>query len=342
MKKSVREALIKKAREEIRAAFFRAVREGRQDVNYKALEDAFKAGNVTEALAALNLSRSTFAEYGDAVDEAIIRAGQAEAAVLNSSGLKKPDGMSARVAFDYRDPAVERLLRDTSGQKIVDILDDQLAGIRGVLEQGMVAGNGPRAVATRIAGQINPLTGKREGGLIGLTKSQMENVTRALTELTSRDPDLLKNYLNRAMRDKRYDGYVKKAIDGEPIPADIIRKMDNAYMNRALQIRAETIARTEAMQTLHIGQHAAYQQAIDQNLVQPDEIVRVWESSGDGRTRESHDEMHGQEVPWGEPFTTPSGVQLMFPGDPSGPAEEIINCRCNESIRINYLKRIGR
>lgn len=342
MKKSLRDALIKKAREEIRAAFLRAVREGRQNIDYRKLENAFAAGNVTEALSALNLTTGTFAPYGDAVDNAIIRAGQAEAAAINKAGPKNPDGTAAKLAFDYRDPAVEKLLRDTSGTKIVDIYEDTLAGVRSILEQGMAAGNGPRAVATRIAGQINPLTGKREGGLVGLTKHQMQNVTNALNELKSNDPDQLRNYLQRAMRNKQYDGYVNRAINGEPIPADVIRKMDNAMMNRALQVRAETIARTEAMQTLHIGQHAAYQQAIDQGLASPEEILRVWESSGDGRTRESHDEMNGQEVPWGEPFKTPSGVFLMFPGDPSGPPEEIINCRCNESIRINYLRRIGR
>ena len=342
MNKKTRDALLKKAREEIRAAFMRAVREGRQAIDYKALEKAFAEGNVTAATSALNLTTGTFAPYGDALDNGIIRAGQAETAILNKAGLKKPDGLKANLAFNYRDPAVEALLRETSGTKIVGILDDTLAGVRGILEQGMAAGNGPRAVATRIAGQINPLTGKREGGLVGLTKYQMDNVTKALNELKSMDPVQLRNYLERAMRNKQYDGYVNRAIKGEPIPADILRKMDNAMMNRALQVRAETIARTEALQTLHIGQHASYQQAIDQGLVQPDEIIRVWESSGDGRTRESHDEMNGQEVSWDEPFKTPSGVFLMFPGDPSGPPEEIINCRCNESIRINYLKRIGR
>lgn len=343
MKKNVRNTLIKQAKAEIRSAFMRAVREGRKDIDYKALETAFSEGNVTNALAALNLSRSTFAGYGDSVDEAIIRAGEAEAAYINATvPLKKPDGLSAKLAFDYRDPTVERLLRETSGTKIVNILEDQLAGVRSVLEQGLAAGNGPRAIATRIAGQVNPLTGQREGGLVGLTKSQMENVTRAYGELISGDPKKLSNYLDRAMRDKRYDKYVREAIDGKSIPSDILRKMDNAMMNRALQVRAETIARTESMQALHIGQQEAYQQAIDQNLVEPDEIVRVWESSGDGRTRDSHEEMNGQEVGWDEDFVTPSGIHLAFPGDPDGPAEEIINCRCNESIRINYLKRIGR
>lgn len=343
MKKSERDKLIKLARAEIRAAFFRAVQEGRQNINYRALETAFSNGNVTEALAALNLNRATFLEYADSVDESIIRAGTAEAAYINATvPLKKPDGTSARLAFDYRDPAVEKLLRETSGTKVVDILDDQLSGVRSILEQGLAAGNGPRQVATRIAGQINPLTGKREGGLVGLTKNQMENVTRAYGELISGDPKKLANYLDRAMRDKRYDKYVRDAIEGKPIPSDILRKMDNAMMNRALQVRAETIARTEAMQALHIGQQEAYQQAIDQGLVGPDEIIRVWESSGDGRTRDSHEEMNGQEVGWDEDFVTPSGVRLAFPGDPDGPPEEIINCRCNESIRINYLKRIGR
>jgi hypothetical protein len=38
--------------------------------------------------------------------------------------------------------------------------------------------------------------------------------------------------------------------------------------------------------------------------------------------------MDGQERGLNEPFDSPSGAQLMYPGDPDAPAEEVINCRC--------------
>ena len=45
-------------------------------------------------------------------------------------------------------------------------------------------------------------------------------------------------------------------------------------------------------------------------------------------SRDTHMNMHGQEVPYDEPFYSPSGAALMYPGDNSAPPEEVINCQC--------------
>jgi hypothetical protein len=42
----------------------------------------------------------------------------------------------------------------------------------------------------------------------------------------------------------------------------------------------------------------------------------------------------------GVPFTTGAGVHLLYPGDPAGPAAEVINCRCFREPKINFLKGI--
>jgi len=57
------------------------------------------------------------------------------------------------------------------------------------------------------------------------------------------------------------------------------------------------------------------------------EMIKEWASAEDNRTRPSHAEADGDEVPLDEPFSV-GGALLMVPGDPSGPAKEIINCRC--------------
>jgi hypothetical protein len=44
----------------------------------------------------------------------------------------------------------------------------------------------------------------------------------------------------------------------------------------------------------------------------------------DGNTRDIHAMVDGDEVPFDRPFSN----GLMFPGDPSGSAENVINCRC--------------
>ena len=53
-------------------------------------------------------------------------------------------------------------------------------------------------------------------------------------------------------------------------------------------------------------------------------LQQEWMATLDGRTRHSHRELHGEHIDVGGTFSN----DCRFPGDPSGPAEEIYNCRC--------------
>jgi len=86
------------------------------------------------------------------------------------------------------------------------------------------------------------------------------------------------------------------------------------------QERAARIARTETHGAANFGANEA---ARETGL----RLRREWISSDDERTRESHALANGQIVGQDEPFTV-GYVSLMYPGDPSGPASETINCRC--------------
>lgn len=94
--------------------------------------------------------------------------------------------------------------------------------------------------------------------------------------------------------------------------------------------RASTIARTETHTAASVAEHEAVK---DSGM----QLRRVWLSTGDERTRGSHRRAFEQTslnpVGMDEPFTLVSDdgqqvSQLRFPGDPSGPASEVINCRC--------------
>jgi hypothetical protein len=54
------------------------------------------------------------------------------------------------------------------------------------------------------------------------------------------------------------------------------------------------------------------------------EVLKEWVSVPDKRRRHSHATVEGQQREIEEPF----GNGLYFPGDPNGPAKEVINCRC--------------
>ena len=84
--------------------------------------------------------------------------------------------------------------------------------------------------------------------------------------------------------------------------------------------RAQTIARTET--------HAAANYAVMESFQSTGiEARREWVSATDERTRDDHIEANGQIVGLNEPFEI-GADQLMYPGDPAGSPENVINCRC--------------
>ena len=321
----------------LRDAFLASVQDLRDGVNMSQLVAAIEAGNVEEALKQVNIEPAAYAPFVEEMRSAYNTGGNFT--VGNMPPLRDATGASAQMRFDVRDLGAEEWISEHSSKFITETTEDLRQSVRDVLNKGLVEGKNPKTTARDIAGRYNRATGEREGGILGLTSRQRQSIENAASELVN-DPGA---YLQRKLRNKRYDRYVKKAIEtGEPIPADIRQQMINALTSRTEMKRAETVGRTETMTTLHASQREAYQQAIDKGLARPEEIEREWSATSKSKpTRESHIAMDGQKVKFDEPYVSPvTGARLMYPGDPNAPAEEIINCRCWEMFRINYLKRI--
>lgn len=84
--------------------------------------------------------------------------------------------------------------------------------------------------------------------------------------------------------------------------------------------RAQTIARTESHQASQVAAHRIAQGSGMR-------MKKQWAASRGERTRHAHREADGQTVEMDQPFVV-GGEQLMYPGDPSGSARNVINCRC--------------
>lgn len=84
--------------------------------------------------------------------------------------------------------------------------------------------------------------------------------------------------------------------------------------------RAMRISRTMSTAAANGGKLEGWKQS---------EVVtgKRWRSANQTRTRKSHKKANGQEKPLDEPFEVGKD-KLMHPGDPSGSAKEIVNCRC--------------
>ena len=83
---------------------------------------------------------------------------------------------------------------------------------------------------------------------------------------------------------------------------------------------AVRIARTEGHRIQCQGTMDACYNAKDRGA----DIVKQWDSTLDAKTRDSHVMVDGEIRELDEPFSN----GLMFPGDPSGGAAEVCNCRC--------------
>ena len=106
--------------------------------------------------------------------------------------------------------------------------------------------------------------------------------------------------------------------EGESI-ADLAERVAQVMGDR-IASSAETIARTQVIPAFNAGTHESWRQS---GVVKR----KRWLSTNDGRTRDAHVRAHGQEVGLDEPFVV-DGEDLLYPGDPAGSPENIINCRC--------------
>lgn len=319
---------------EVADAFIAAIADLATAADLQRLIAAVQAGDIEAVVSALNLEAAVYSPVLE-----VIRSGYAESGTLATTYF--PARIVAR--FDVRNPRAERWLADQSSLLVKDLMADQRHAVQQALVAGMQRGEGPRTTALTIVGRIDRSTGKRHGGVVGLTSAQEEHSRTARAELASGDAAQYRNYLQRTRRDKRFDKAVLKAIEtGEPIPAETIGKATVQYRNRLLALRGEMIGRTESLTALRAAKREAYLQAVDKGQIAEADVRRTWRDSSDLRVRHSHVVLDGQTVGLHEPYVSPSGARMMFPGDRSrgAPASEIIGCRCDEDYRIDFLSNL--
>lgn len=316
---------------EVAQAFMDAIDDLRSNVELQKVIAALERGDLQGAVDALHLNRAAFAGLEAKITEAFIAGGQGAVASM-------PAAVSIGFRFDPGNQRAASWIRQFSGNLITGLVDGERQQARDFLADGMARGAHPRSVGLDLVGRISRATGQRTGGLIGLSGPQRVYVQSARIELASADPKLLKHYLTRTRRERRYDRTVLKAIrEGKAIDRDTASLMVTRYSARLVQLRGEVIARTEGLPAIRAAKHEAYQQLIDEGRIAEADIERGWHTAGDRRVRDTHEGMSGQTMRGlSLPFQSPSGALLMFPGDTSLGAgtDEIVACRCDESIAV--------
>lgn len=119
----------------------------------------------------------------------------------------------------------------------------------------------------------------------------------------------------------------KKAIETGKTPAEratlvkeVSKQAANGEEGPFTMTRAVTVSRTLSTAAANGGKLEGWKQS---GLVKK----KRWRAANNKRTRKDHKEVNGDEVDIDKPFIV-GGEKLMHPGDPSGSAKQIVNCRC--------------
>lgn len=152
------------------------------------------------------------------------------------------------------------------------------------------------------------------------------------------DPEAIAFLSNKTLKIKNIIQTIKDQIHSELIQgyekgesidqiADRIRNVFDMAKSRA-----STIARTEVSGSVQEGRSIAINRSGFKE--------KTWFTAMDERVREQHRLMHGKTIKVGEIWVMPDGTSLRHPSDYSGPAHQVINCRCIEVVKAgsHYLE----
>ncbi len=303
------ERLIRRQEPQFATGFIVLISQMKDAADLQVIEELLTLGNLegalTEALRrAPNLGNLYLASFVTAAQE--------------TAGFLNKNLEQIVIDFDQTNPFAVQVARENQLRMVSQFTQQQREATRQALINGIQRGNNPRAQARAFVDSV------------GLTRNQVTAVEnyRQLLEQGSRQA------LNRTLRDRRFDRTIQRAIDNDtPLSALQIDRMTDRYRERFLQHRSQVIARTEALGSVHKGSHQAYLQAIETGALDPNNLTSEWNTAKDEAVRGSHADMHGQKVPFNQPFTSGAGNQALHPGG-FGVASEDIQCRCSVGTRI--------
>jgi hypothetical protein len=173
------------------------------------------------------------------------------------------------------------------------------------VENGLRDGVGPREI------------GRRMRAAVGLSATQDGYVTNLERELRN----LSKGALDRKLRDKRFDGTIRRAIaTGKPLTEKQIANITAAYRRKFLAHTTSELAATTARDAYREAQDLAWRASIDAGYIDRGSLYKEWRHSGLAKVpRPAHLALHGTVVPFDSVF--PNGDRIPGEFDSYG-------CRC--------------
>ena len=182
---------------------------------------------------------------------------------------------------------------------------------------------------------IEPLTNERKDIFDDIADFLSEGLERSgLISLWRRlSQDYLQIYITQRLANvadttrkaisKVIESGVNEGLGAEQIARNI-QKETKGEINKN---RSRLIARTETVNAMNRGKRLSI---VSSNLL----WEKKWIATNDDRTRKTHLHMNLEGyVEFEQPYLV-NGELLMYPGDPSGTAGNVINCRCSEIYQV--------
>ncbi len=147
---------------------------------------------------------------------------------------------------------------------------------------------------------------------------------QAVERIIAENPDLLPPRKIDVAKDTAWNkknlnsAVIQSIIQGDSVLELANRLAAVSDMNQTSAIRN---ARTMTTAAQNGGRQSSFRRAQSMGI----KLKNQWITTLDGHARDSHRAIDGEVVEVGKEFSN----GLTYPGDPSGPPEEVYNCRCN-------------
>lgn len=263
----------------------------------------------------------------------------AEKALQDAIKTGDADAISAaRAALTQKKQAV--FFRDKQFSEMVDAVTDRIANVN-QLAADYVNGQMPAMYRYNYNGSLREVQKDAEASGIGGIAFNMIDDATVRHMVKNGEMKLPKRKLD-VEKDKQWNKktiqseIMQGIIQGESIPQmskrilpEITSKSDTegktkkelqGIMKKNKEAAVRT-ARTMATEAENAGRLDSMHEAEELGL----EYEKTWLASHDDRTRLSHALLDGETVGLDEKFSN----GLQYPADPSGPPEEVYNCRCS-------------
>lgn len=281
----------------------------RQSLTDAELLEALRTGSVERLIADIMSDARLdpqLVSLRNLVDQTVIQAAEAATRDL-------PRAIAPAIEFHRLSDRLIDAARALDTRVIQGIKEELRGSVRQRVEAGLLAGENPRATARGI----------RE--VVGLAPNQEAAVRNFERMLREGDAELF----TRKLRDRRFDGTIRKAFSAGGLSEDQIVKMSDAYRRRYLAHNAETHARSAAIDAMRQANFTAMEEAIENGFVDEATVIKSRVTAGDDRVRDEHREIAEATR------ENPIGMRDEYPNGEVISGELSWNCRCRDWLRVD-------